>query len=93
MTVTLLTFHKRFGFLTIVFFSLFVININVVTTEELTNAVWPTLGQADQAAHDFQQGKTVKSLAIKRTMDYGRPMKPFFIEIQNFWAWADKLGR
>ena len=23
--------------------------------------------------------------------DYGRPMKPFFIEIQNFWAWADKL--
>ena len=25
--------------------------------------------------------------------DYGRPMKPFFIEIQNFWAWANKLGR
>ena len=25
--------------------------------------------------------------------DYGRPMKPFFIEIQNFWAWADNLGR
>ena len=25
--------------------------------------------------------------------DYGRPIKPFFIEIQNFWAWADKLGR
>ena len=23
--------------------------------------------------------------------DYGCPMKPFFIEIQNFWAWADKL--
>ena len=23
------------------------------------------------------------------TMDYRRPMKPFFIEIQNFWAWAD----
>jgi hypothetical protein len=22
---------------------------------------------------------------------YGCPMKPFFIEIQNFWAWADKL--
>ena len=20
-------------------------------------------------------------------------MKPFFIEIQNFWAWADELGR
>ena len=25
--------------------------------------------------------------------DYGRPMKPFFIEIPNFWAWTDKLGR
>jgi hypothetical protein len=24
-------------------------------------------------------------------MDYGRPMKPFFIEIQNFWAWAEKF--
>jgi hypothetical protein len=24
-------------------------------------------------------------------MDYGRPMKTFFIEIQNFGAWADKL--
>ena len=24
--------------------------------------------------------------------DYGRPMKPFFIEIQNCWAWADKLA-
>ena len=23
--------------------------------------------------------------------DYGRPMKPFFIEILNFWAWADKF--
>ena len=23
-----------------------------------------------------------------RSTDYGRPMKPFFIEIQNFWAWA-----
>ena len=25
--------------------------------------------------------------------DYGRPMKLFFIEIQNFCAWADKLSR
>jgi hypothetical protein len=27
------------------------------------------------------------------TTDYGRPMKPFFIEIQNLWAWPDNLGR
>ena len=25
--------------------------------------------------------------------DYRRPMNPFFIEIQNFWTWADKLDR
>jgi hypothetical protein len=31
-------------------------------------------------------------LLVVRT-DYGCPMKPFFIEIQNFWALADKLGR
>ena len=24
---------------------------------------------------------------------YERPMKPFFIKIPNFWAWADNLGR
>ena len=23
--------------------------------------------------------------------DYGRLMKPFFSEIQNFWDWADKF--
>ena len=26
-------------------------------------------------------------------IDYELPMKPFFIEIPNFWAWADNLGR
>ena len=25
--------------------------------------------------------------------DYGRQIKPFFIEIPNFWAWADNLGK
>jgi hypothetical protein len=25
------------------------------------------------------------------TMDYGRPIKPFFIEIPDFWAWVDKF--
>ena len=28
-----------------------------------------------------------------KTTDYGHPMKPVFIEITNFWAWADNLGR
>ena len=30
---------------------------------------------------------------IGRFTDFRRPMKPFFIEIPNFWAWADKLDR
>ena len=30
---------------------------------------------------------------ILTSTDYGRPMKPFFIEIPNFWAWADKFGQ
>ena len=45
-------------------------------------------------------GVSIKNRAILRmifwlvmTTDYGRPMKPFFSEILNFWAWADKLGR
>ena len=36
---------------------------------------------------------TNKKWFMAADRDYGRPMKPFFIEIQNFWAWADKLGR
>ena len=28
-----------------------------------------------------------------KSTDYGCRMKPFFIEIQNFCAWAEKLGR
>ena len=30
---------------------------------------------------------------ILQNTDYGHPMKPFFIEIPNFWAWADNLGK
>ena len=30
---------------------------------------------------------------LQPTTDYRHPMKPFFIEIQNFWAWADEFGR
>ena len=31
--------------------------------------------------------------AIDRITDYGRPMKPFFIKIPNFRAWADNFGQ
>ena len=31
----------------------------------------------------FREGASFMS----KITDYGRPMKPFFIEIQNFWAW------
>ena len=30
---------------------------------------------------------------LVRDTDYGCPMEPFFIEIPNFWTWADNLGR
>ena len=32
-------------------------------------------------------------IVVEKIMDYGHPMKPLFIEIQNFWAWANKMGR
>ena len=34
-----------------------------------------------------------KKMALFLPTDYGSPMKLFFIQIQNFWAWANKLGR
>ena len=30
-------------------------------------------------------------LSIVPYTDYGHPMKPCFIEIPNFWSWADKF--
>ena len=30
---------------------------------------------------------------ISKITNYGRPMKPIFIKIANFWARADNLGR
>ena len=32
----------------------------------------------------------MKNLMVK-IKDSRRPMKPFFIEIPNYWAWADKF--
>jgi hypothetical protein len=39
----------------------------------------------------FSRVTKVMVLWVAIIADYGRPMKPFFIEIQNFWAWADKF--
>ena len=43
--------------------------------------------------NDFSTYVDVIPFTAFHTTDYGRPMKPFFIKIQSFWAWADKLGR
>ena len=43
-------------------------------------------------AHSASYLKTSFYLNPEAT-DYGRPIKPFFIEILNFWACEDKLGR
>ena len=32
---------------------------------------------------------TQGNIEWKKITDYGRPMKPIFIEVPNFWAWAD----
>ena len=37
--------------------------------------------------------KHIPAYLIMETTDYGRPMKPFFIEMENFLAWTDILGR
>ena len=41
--------------------------------------------------HTFKHQVLTNVLCSDSRTDYGRPMKPFFIEIQNFWAWADKF--
>ena len=33
------------------------------------------------------------STTVPECTDYGGQMKPFFIDISNFWAWADILGK
>ena len=38
-------------------------------------------------------GGQEKFVLMVSPTDYGRPMKPFFIEIPNFWAQADNLGK
>ena len=38
--------------------------------------------------------KIIKTIRYNMvSTDHGRSMKSFFIEILNFWAWANKLGR
>ena len=34
---------------------------------------------------------SIVSTQIQRGTDYGRPTKPFFTDIPNFWDWADKF--
>ena len=37
--------------------------------------------------------KAVAVLGLSLAHGLQTPNEVFFIEIQNFWAWADKLGR
>ena len=53
--------------------------------------LWQTLFLKKNAYSETKN--YVLSHSMIWTTDYGRPMKPFFIEIQNFWTWADKLCR
>ena len=49
------------------------------------------LSSNDSVIHDFAGSKVI--YCCTKDTDYERPMKPFSIEVQNFWAWADKLDR
>ena len=69
-----------------------------MATEKVRNVIIDTDPGIDDAmgimmALEAHQRSVMCFLAFKKPTDYGRPIKPFFIEIQNFWAWADKLGR
>ena len=38
---------------------------------------------------NFKVSRERIEMSLVHTTDYGCTMKPFFIEIPNFWAWAD----
>ena len=66
--------------------------------EKVRNVIIDTDPGIDDAmgimmALEAHQRSVTCFLALKKTTDYGRPMKPFFIEIQNFWTWADNLSK
>ena len=61
--------------------------LNARTTTKFLTTGWMILRS------DVCRGDGLMNLigqVIDCITDYGRPMKPFFIEIQSFWAWADK---
>jgi hypothetical protein len=51
---------------------------------------WANFTFSKVIVHEKGVGKNKEILMVHNT-DYRRPMKPFCIEIQNFWAWADKF--
>ena len=48
---------------------------------------------SDNPVPKFVHGKWIRgNIPVDESTDYGRPMKPFFSEMLNFWAWEDNLG-
>ena len=47
----------------------------------------------NHASCNYDGGMLVYHFYCEAHGPHIRPMKPFFIGNQNFWAWADKLGR
>ena len=77
----------------------------VPTTTRLINAISqvepmvlertrsPVLMELARASLDFMLSTDPRTGKLVSKKEYGRPMKPFFIEMPNFWAWSDNLGR
>ena len=71
------------------YFGLFLIVFDMLSTLHVWN-IQKYSGVQFECQESFF--RIINEVMVKST-DYGRPINPFFIEIYNIWAWADKLGR
>ena len=75
--------------------------VNLDKPERLINRVKRNTSKYEVEEIQFSRGsETLCAVAAGKKVekllsptDYRCPMKPFFIEIPNFWAWVDNSGR
>ena len=68
--------------------------VSYLRTEAVSSLHYSLLRQKQNITFYEVHSATLRhSYIVPTTTDDGRPMKPFFIEISNFCAWTDKLGK